>query len=67
MKTKSDAFGAKLGDSILDTKRNKVGVVEKEGQSGNYSIIYVNFGRGLRRINPLDDAQVEGRYKLIEK
>lgn len=60
------AFGAKVGDCILDTKTGKKGVVVKEGQSGNYGLIYVDFGTRAqpRKINPLDDAQRVGRYKI---
>lgn len=57
-------LGAKVGDKILDTKTGKVGEVKKEGQVDNYDLIYVDFGSKLRKINPMDDAQTEGRYKF---
>lgn len=57
-------LGAKVGDKILDTKTGKVGEVKKESQVDNYDLIYVDFGSGLRKINPMDDAQIEGRYKF---
>lgn len=62
------AFGAKVGDCILDTKTGKKGIVVKEGQSGNYGLIYVDFGNGAqpRKINPLDDAQRFGRYQICK-
>lgn len=59
------ALGAKVGDTIIDTKTGKEGKVQKVGTSGNYSILNVDFGDGrLRRINPMDDAQTTGRYSL---
>lgn len=61
------AIGAQMNDSIKDTKTNKIGKVVGTGQSGNYDIIYVDFGRGRRRIVPMDDAQVEGRYHLLKE
>lgn len=57
-------LGAKVGDKILDTKTGKVGEVKKESQVDNYDLIYVDFGSGLKKINPMDDAQTEGRYKF---
>lgn len=58
---------AKLGDAILDTKTGEVGKVVKEGQSGNYNIVYVDFGgKSPRRINPMDDAQRFGRYQFAD-
>ena len=60
-------IGAKPGDKIVDTKTGKTGTVVKEGQSGNYDIVYVDFGgANLRRINPMDDAQVAGRYQFAD-
>lgn len=59
-------LGAKVGDKILDTKTGKIGEVKKEGQVDNYDLIYVDFGNGLRKINPMDDAQTEGRYKFAD-
>lgn len=62
---KLGAFGARIGDTIIDTHTGKTGTVLKEGQSGNYSLIYVDFGgKNPVRINPLDDAQVSGRYQI---
>lgn len=58
-------LGAKIGDKIKDTKTGKIGEVKKIGQSGNNDLIYVDFGNGLRKINPMDDAQVEGRYEIV--
>lgn len=66
LKEYDNTIGAKMGDKIKDTKRNKIGEVVGTGQSGNYDIIYVNFGRGWRRIVPMDDAQIEGRYHLLK-
>lgn len=60
-------LGAKIGDKILDTKTGKTGEVKKEGQVDNYNLIYVDFGSGLRKINPMDDAQTEGRYKFADR
>lgn len=65
LKEYESALFAKMGDKIKDTKRNKIGEVVGTGQSGNYDIIYVDFGRGRRRIDPMDDAQIEGRYHLL--
>lgn len=65
LKEYESALFAKVGDKIKDTKRNKIGEVVGTGQSGNYDIIYVDFGRGRRRIDPMDDAQIEGRYHLL--
>lgn len=59
-------LGAKVGDKILDTKTGKVGEVKKESQVDNYDLIYVDFGSGLKKINPMDDAQTEGRYKFAD-
>lgn len=56
-------FSLNIGDEIVDTRNNKVGIIKKLGQTGNYSIIYVDFGRGLRKIIPMHDSQTEGRYK----
>lgn len=61
------AICAEIGDKIKDTKTNKIGEVVGTGQSGNYSIIYVKFGGGIRRIVPMDDAQIEGRYHLLKE
>lgn len=61
-------FGIKIGDKIKDTKTGRIGEVVKDGISGNYNIIYVDFGNGkLRRINPLDDAQRFGRYEVVNE
>ena len=65
LKEYESALFAKVGDKIKDTKRNKIGEVVGTRQSGNYDIIYVDFGRGRRRIDPMDDAQIEGRYHLL--
>lgn len=60
--------GAKVGDEILDTKTGKVGTVVKEGQSGNYDIVYIDFGgANSRKVNPMDDAQRFGRYEFANK
>lgn len=59
-------LGAKKGDKILDTKTGKIGEVKKEGQVDNYNLIYVDFGNGLRKINPMDDAQTKGRYQFAD-
>lgn len=56
-------FCLDIGDEIIDTKNNKKGIIKKLGQTGNYSIIYVDFGKGLRKIIPMHDSQTEGRYK----
>lgn len=60
-------LGAKKGDKILDTKTGKIGEVKKEGQVDNYNLIYVDFGNGLRKINPMDDAQTKGRYQFADE
>ena len=67
LKEYESALFAKMGDKIKDTKRNKIGEVVGTGQSGNYGIIYVDFGKGRRRIDPMDDAQIEGRYHLLKE
>ena len=67
LKEYDNALCAKMGDKIKDTKRNKVGEVVGTGQNGNYDIIYVDFGKGRRRIVPMDDAQIEGRYHLLKE
>ena len=67
LKEYESALFAKVGDKIKDTKRNKIGEVVGTGQNGNYDIIYVDFGKGRRRIDPMDDAQIEGRYHLLEE
>ena len=73
MKIEETALCAQVGDKILDSKTNTIGTVVEEDSIGNYDLIYVNFGtkrngkRCLRRICPIDDAQVEGRYHLIKE
>lgn len=60
-------FGCKVGDHIKDLRTGKIGEIVKDGCSGNYNIIYVDFGDGkLKRICPLDDAQSVGRYDIVE-
>lgn len=67
LKEYNTALCAEMGDKIKDTKTNKIGEVVGTGYSGNYSIIFVNFGRSVRRIVPMHDAQVEGRYHLLKE
>lgn len=63
----SSAIGARVGDQIYDSSKDRFGEVVKEGQSGNYTILYVDFGDGkLVKINPIDDAQVRGRFFKVE-
>lgn len=56
-------FCLDIGDEIIDTKNNQRGIIKKLGQIGNYNVIYVDFGKGLRKIVPMHDSQTEGRYK----
>ena len=68
VETLMNAFCSKTGDRIYDKTKHRIGDVVKEGQSGNYGLIYVNFhdGSNILRINPLDDAQRIGRfYKVV--
>ncbi len=68
VETRLNAFCSKTGDRIYDKTKHRIGDVVKEGQSGNYGLIYVNFhdGSNILRINPLDDAQRIGRfYKVV--
>lgn len=60
-------IGADVGDKIRDTKSGKTGTVIKLGQSGNEDLVYVDFGKGLRKINAMRDAQVDGRYEIISE
>lgn len=60
-------LGAKVGDKIIDNKTGREGIIKKSGQSGNYDIVYADFGNGLRRIDPMDDAQRECRYQFADK
>lgn len=68
VETLMNAFCSKTGDRIYDKTKHRIGDVVKEGRSGNYGLIYVNFhdGSNILRINPLDDAQRIGRfYKVV--
>ena len=56
-------FRLNIGDEIIDTKNNQKGIIKKLGQTGNYNIIYADFGKGLRKIIPMHDSQTEGKYK----
>lgn len=65
----ANALSSKLGDKIYDKMKDRIGTVVKEGQSGNYSLIYVDFndGSSILKINPMDDAQRKGRfYRVVE-
>ena len=63
MKLSWSACGAEIGDKIYNQHTKKVGIVIKKGQSGNYTLLYVDFGnKNLTKINPLDDAQVRHNY-----
>ena len=68
LKTENNACCSKTGNLIYDKKKHRVGKIIKEGQSGNYNLIYIDFNDGskLLKVNPLDDAQRKGRfYKVI--
>lgn len=73
MRIEEDALGANIGDKILDSEKNIIGTVVRTGGIDNYDLIYVDFGtkrKGkscLRRICPMDDAQIEGRYHRIKE
>lgn len=69
MKLSWSALCSNVGDKIYDKKSGKIGTVVKVGQSGNYSILYVDFGsKNPRRINPMDDAQIRQNYfKVVEE
>ncbi len=69
LKLSSSAMCANIGDKIYDKKMNRVGTVVKMGQSGNYSLLYVDFGaKNPRKINPMDDAQIRQNYfKVLEE
>lgn len=68
MKLSWSALGAHVGDKIYDKRANKIGIVVKTGQSGNYDTLYVDFGgKNPRRIIPMDDAQIRQNYfKVME-
>ncbi len=68
MKLKSIIFNTKIGDKIFDKRNNRIGTVVKFGQSGNYDLIYVDFGQKRpKRICPMDDAQVGPNYfRIVE-
>ena len=63
-----NALNASLGDTVYDRLKERYGEVVREGQSGNYNIIYVDFNDGSRplKINVMDDAQRVGRFCLVE-
>ena len=54
MKLAWSALGAQVGDKIYDKRANKIGIVVKKGQSGNYDTLYIDFGgKNPRRIIPI--------------
>lgn len=65
--SKTSIIGAQIGDTILDRKTNKNGKVIKLGQSGNDDLVFVDFGKGIRKINAVDDAQRFGRYEIVNR
>lgn len=69
MKLNWSALCSAIGDKIYDKKTNKVGTVVKTGQSGNYTLLYIDFGKKHpRKVNPMDDAQITKRYfKILEE
>lgn len=69
MNLANNALSARVGDEVYDKLKDRIGVVVKEGQSGNYGLIYVDFKDGSKvlKINPMDDAQRKGRFfKVID-
>ena len=58
----------KISDLIQNKSKDRVGEVVKVGRSGNYDILYVDFNDGskLVRVNPMDDAQVKGRFYRVK-
>ena len=66
MKLSWSALSARIGDKIFDKKKNRTGTVVKTGQSGNYDILYVDFGnKHPTRICPMDDAQRKSNYFTV--
>ena len=67
IKLEDNCLGAHINDEIYDNNKKVIGKVINTGQSGNYDILYVAFPscpKG-RRINPMDDAQIRGRYQKV--
>lgn len=67
IKLAANCLGAHINDEIYDNNKKVIGKVINIGQSGNYDILYVAFPscpKG-RRINPMDDAQIQGRYQKV--
>lgn len=64
----NNALSARVGDEVYDKLKDRIGTVVKEGQSGNYDLIYVDFNDGSKilKINPMDDAQRKGRFFKVE-
>ena len=62
------ALNARLGDTIYDSLKERYGEVIREGQSGNYDIIYVDFNDGSKplKINVMNEAQRIGRFHLVK-
>ena len=66
MKLSLSALSARIGDKIFDKKKNRIGTVINAGQSGNYDILYVDFGNKYpTRIYPMDDAQRKSNYCIV--
>ena len=69
IKLAANCLGAHINDEIYDNNKKAIGKVINTGQSGNYDILYVAFPScpKERCINPMDDAQTQGRYQKVIK
>lgn len=67
IKVRNNALLARIGNKIYDKAKHRIGDVVREGASGNYGLIYVDFhdGTNLLKVNPMDDAQRRGRFFIV--
>lgn len=64
-------LGAKVGDKVIDRRKNKVGVVVDidDSRATNDDVYCIDFGDGkpARKVNAMHDAQCVGRYSFVKE